>query len=141
MGHSFNLPKSTVIKGLEWLGERMGYGEPEIKGDTFPMTWADDGEIYASAGDPNWGESHDGLDVEKLSGGPTDYKITKVSHMNDYTGWGGNGPKPTGMICVAGTLYLAFQNLLRARKAPFSLLSQHGSDAQIIYSTARGGNR
>jgi len=50
----------------------------------------------------------------------------------------GNGPKPTGMICVAGTLYLAFQNLLRARRAPFSLLSQHGSDAQIVYSTNKG---
>ncbi len=138
MAHKFNLPRSTVITGLEWLGERMGYGEPDIRGDTFPMTWADDGEIYASAGDPQWGETRDGLDVEKLSGRPTDYKITKVNHMNDYTGWGGNGPKPTGMICVKGTLYLAFQNLLRVRKAPFSLLSQHGSDAQIIYSTNKG---
>ena len=102
------------------------------------MTWAEDDEIYTSAGDPQWGETHDGLDVEKFSGGPTDYKITKANQMNDYLGWGGNGPKPTGMICVDGVLYLAFQNMLRTRKPPFSVLSQHGSDAQIIYSNNKG---
>lgn len=135
----FNIPGSTYIKGIEWLSERISYREPDVKGDTFPMSWADDGEIYTSAGDPLWGESGSGLDIEKFTGGPTDYKITKVNHMNDYLGWGGDGPKPSGMICVDGVLYLAFQNMLRTRKPPFSLLSQHGSDAQIVYSTNKGG--
>jgi hypothetical protein len=58
--------------------------------------------------------------------------------MNDYLGWGGDGPKPSGMICVDGVLYCAFQNMLRTRQPPFSLVSQHGSDAQIIYSTNKG---
>ena len=133
------IPQSNLIAGLEWLGERMPYPEADIKGDTFPMTWADDDRIYAAAGDPLWGETPDGLDVQRFDGGPADYKITKVNHMNDYTGWGGNGPKPSGMICVDGILYLAFQNLLRSRLAPHSLISQHGSDAQIVYSTNRGG--
>ena len=35
-------------------------------GDTYPMTWGADGEIYTSAGDPCWGKVYDGLDVEKL---------------------------------------------------------------------------
>jgi len=135
---SFSIPPSDYIKGLEWCSERIPYPEPEIKGDTFPMTWAEDGEIYTSAGDPLWGETTSGLDIEKFSGGPTDYKITKVNPMNDYLGWGGDGPKPTGMICVEGILYLAFQNLRRTRKPPFSLSSQHGSDAQIVYSTNKG---
>ena len=127
------------IAGLSWLDARIPYGEDEIKGDTFPLTWADDGEIYASAGDPLWGESRSGLDVERFSGGPTSCKITKVNHMNDYLGWGGDGPKPCGMICVDGVLYLAFQNMLRMRKPAYGLLSQHGSDAQIVYSTNHGG--
>ncbi len=138
MDTQFNLPRSTYIKSFEWTGERIGYPDKEIRGDSFPMTWADDGEIYTSAGDPNWGETKSGLDVEKITGGPTDYKITKINQMNDYTGWGGNGPKPTGMICIDGVLYLAFQNMLRAQQAPFSLISQHGSDATIIYSTNKG---
>ena len=139
MNSRLAIPQSSYIKGWEWCGERIGYPDHEIKGDTFPMSWAEDGEIYTSAGDPCWGESGSGLDVEKFSGGPTDYKISKLNPMNDYLGWGGDGPKPTGMICVKGVLYLAFQNLLRARKPPFSLLSQHGSDAQIVYSTNKGG--
>ena len=130
--------KSDFIKGFEWCGDRLPYPEADIKGDTFPMTWAEDGDIYTSAGDPNWGESFSGLDVEKFSGGPTDYKISKVNPMNDYLGWGGDGPKPSGMICVEGVLYLAVQNLLGARKPPYSLLSQHGSDASIIYSPNKG---
>jgi len=136
-GH-FPIPKSNFIKSLEWTGGRLPYPEAEIKGDTFPMTWAEDDEIYATAGDPGWGESLSGLDVEKFSGGPEDYKITKVHHMNDYLGWGGEGPKPTGMICVDGILYLAFQNLLGSSKPPFSLVSQPGSDATIIYSPNKG---
>jgi hypothetical protein len=102
------------------------------------MTWADDGEIYTSAGDPTWGETPDGLDIQKFSGGPTDYRITKVNPMNDYRGAGGDGPKPTGMICVKGVLYLAFQNLLRMQVPPHGAGSQHGSDAQIICSGTKG---
>ena len=138
MAIHFSIPSSDVIQGIAWCGDRVPYPEPDIRGDTFPMTWADDGEIYASAGDPLWGESRSGLDVEKFTGGPTDYKISKVHPMNDYQGWGGDGPKPSGMICVDGILYLAFQNMLRTRKPPFSLVSQHGSDAQIVYSTNKG---
>src|SRR3990172_1240696 len=138
MSTQFRIPPSDRIKGFEWRGERIPYPEKEIKGDTYPLTWANDDEIYASAGDPNWGASGSGLDVEKFSGEPEDYKITKVHPMNDYLGWGGDGPKPSGMICVNGILYLAFQNLLRTRMPPFSLTYQHGSDAQIVYSTNKG---
>jgi hypothetical protein len=131
-------PKSKAIKEFAWLDSRMPYPEKEIKGDTFPLTWGADDEIYTSSGDPNWGETHSGLDVEKISGDPGNIKITKLSHMNEYLGWGGDGPKPSGMISVNGILYFAFQNMLRNRKAPFSLKSQHGSDAQIIYSSGNG---
>jgi hypothetical protein len=58
--------------------------------------------------------------------------------MNDYLGWGGDGPKPSGMICVEGILYLAFQNMLRMKQPPYSLHSQHGSDVQIVFSNNKG---
>lgn len=133
-----SIRRSDYIKGIKWCSERIPYADTNVKGDTFPMTWADDGEIYTSAGDPLWGETVSGLDIQKFSGGPTDYEITKVNHMNDYLGWGGDGPKPSGMICVDGILYFAFQNMLRTRKPLFGIVSQHGSDAQIIYSTNKG---
>lgn len=96
------IPPSQYIRGIEWCSERFPYPERDVKGDTYPMTWAKDNIIYTSAGDPSWGETHDGLDVEQITGTPTDYKITKINHMNDYRGWGGAGPKPCGMICVEG---------------------------------------
>ncbi len=129
-----NISKSAVIARFEWTGERLSYPDPAVKGDTYPMTWADDDELYTSAGDPSWGETYDGLDVERISGGPTDYKIAKINPMNEYRGWGGGGPKPTGMICVDGILYLAFQNLRGHQKAPHSLVSQHGSDAHVVHA-------
>ena len=46
------LPQSEVIAGLAWMGERLPYPEPDVKGDTFPITWADDDLLYTSAGDP-----------------------------------------------------------------------------------------
>jgi len=127
------IPKSTFFKGFEWTGERIGYPDRAIKGDTYPQTWAADGEIYASSGDPHWGESSDGLDTEVFSGMAPDFKITKFRHMNDYKGWGGGGPKPSGMISVKGVLYLAFQNLKSLTTPPQSLQSQPGADAQIVY--------
>lgn len=136
---TFPFPPSKVIAGFEWLSNRIPYPELDIKGDTFPMTWADDDEIYTSAGDPLWpADAGSGLDVQKFTGGPTDYKITKKHPMPDYVGWGGDGPKPSGMICVDGILYLAFQNMRRLRKPLHGLVSQHGSDAHIIYSTDHG---
>jgi hypothetical protein len=138
----FAIARSSVIEGLEWLGQEIPYAGKdngqEVKGDTYPMTWAADGEIYTSAGDPGWGPSTWGLDVEKFIGCPPDYAITQVNAMPDYTGWGGWGPKPTGMISVKGVLYLAFQNA-RGMKAPtYGAKSQHGSDAGIIASDDLG---
>lgn len=151
--------KSDVIIGFEWAGEAIAYPPPapgddlsvigplspwfsrsslQIRGDTFPMTWADDDEIYASAGDPNWGGKNDGLDVEKFSGMPPHYTISRVNPMTDYTGSGGEGTKPTGLICVKGVLYLAFQNFLGLKPPASGDKSQHGDDAVIVASRDHG---
>ena len=160
---------SQVIAGFQWLGNEIAYPPPapseekshigpvdpyfteagyQIHGDTFPMTWADDDEIYASAGDPGWGGKNEGLDVEKFSGMPPHYAITRVNPMLDYRGSGGGGPKPSGMISVDGVLYLAFQNLLGMKPPAHgpqnrgsgveTEISQHGSDATIVSSRDHG---
>jgi hypothetical protein len=150
--------QGPVVASFEWTGDRAGYppARPEqaaevgpivdyfasagaqIHGDTCPMTWADDGEIYASSGDPNWGGKPDGLDVEKFSGYPPDYSITRVNPMNDYRGNGGHGQKPSGMICIDGILYLGFQNLEGKKQTPHVSRSQHGSDAAVVASRNHG---
>ena len=132
--------RQARIKSLVWLSERVPYPEAAVSGDTYPMTWADDDEIYTSSGDPNWGWciSETGLDVECFSGSPPHYAITRPSVMQDFMGGGGSGPKPSGMVCVDGKLYLAVQNL-RGRKPPrHGTESQHGSDAHILVSKDHG---
>jgi hypothetical protein len=119
------------------------------------MTWAADGEIYLSAGDPNyicedgvcrhmsWQEAFKrpdiyphmgGLDVERLTGYDFDFGVEQVNTMPGLMGPGGNGPKPSGMISVNGSLYLAAQNLLGRKPAAHRERSQHGSDATILRS-------
>jgi hypothetical protein len=137
-------PRSQVVTGLEWLGEQIPCPEAGKRGDTFPLTWAADDAIYTSAGDPVWPDKNkSGLDVERILGNPPDYRIDRISEMADYKGWGGEGPKPTGLISVKGTLYLAFQNLTgkgdQTRDNPDVVANYgHGYDAQIVSSSDFG---
>ena len=153
-------PDATRVKEIVWLGEAVPYPDPipqadltdlgetykiwfagmgpAKRGDTFPMTWADDDHLYTSSGDPHWGQKATGLDVERFSGLPPDYYIGKVNEMDEFVGNGGEGPKPSGMICVDGVLYLAFQNLLGKRPPVHGTKSQHGSDAAIVSSRDHG---
>jgi hypothetical protein len=153
------LRPSAVIDHFEWVGEESAFPTPgrgdDVTpvdpaaahgvpaygvrfGDTFPMTWADDDQIYASAGDPNWGAKWDGLDVERFSGMPPHYSVARINAMPDYKGSGGGGPKPAGMISVHGVLYLAVQNLQGKKPPVYGSKSQHGSDATIISSRDHG---
>ncbi len=142
MSRRFPVPRSEVVVGWQWLAEEIPYagvieGEA-VRGDTYPLTWAADGEIYTSAGDPNWGASKWGLDVERIVGFPPDYRIDQVNPMVDYTGWGGAGPKPAGMISVDGVLYFAYQNLCHLKAPVYGSKSQAGSDAVITCSRDLG---
>jgi len=152
--------QQPVIKGVVWLDRAIPYpnpapGEDKVelgdtykiwfagagpakRGDTFPITWADDGHLYTSSGDPHWGRKATGLDVERLSGMAPGYYISKVNEMENFVGNGGDGPKPTGMICVDGVLYLAVQNLLGKKPPLYGSKSQHGNDAAIIASHDHG---
>ena len=91
-----------------------------------------------SSGDPCWGKKNDGLDVEKFTGGAKDYKISQINIMKEYKGWGGNGPKPSGIISIKGVLYLSIQNFLGDKPAVYGSLCQHGSDTVIIKSKDYG---
>jgi hypothetical protein len=158
--HPTEIPRSNWLF-FEWLGERIPVGSVNVKGDTHPMTWADDGDIYMGTGDPCWMvrdgynyvadmsrgfwkesrttyEAMSGQVVEKITEGPERFEVHRVHDMPGYTGPGGGGPKPCGMICVEGKLYYAVQNLLGWKTPPRRPNSQHGSDATIICSEDKG---
>ncbi len=143
---------------FDWIGPRIPCASQNIKGDTYPVAWADDGELYVGTGDPlwmvkdgenylvhgGWNESEEtyqamsGLVVEQLSGTAERFEVSRVHDMPGFTGPGGGGPKPTGMLCVDGVLYFAVQNLLGNKRPRFEAHSQHGSDATILRSDDHG---
>ena len=131
--------RSPVIAGIEWLGEEIPYPEPDQRGDTFPVTWAADGHLYTSSGDPVCGIKGDGLDVQRITGMPPAHTISQINPMMSYRGWGGAGPKPTGLISVGGVLYLAYQNHTGPAIWEDSLVNYgHGYDANVVSSTDFG---
>lgn len=158
--HPTEIPMSKKLF-FDWIGERIPCSSVNVRGDTHPMTWAADDEIYVGTGDPNWMvkdgvnysnnpskggwlESDEtyramsGLVVEKIVGEPEKFRLNRVNDMYGYIGPGGGGPKPSGMISVDGKLYYAVQNLLGYKPPRFRKNSQHGSDATIICSEDYG---
>ena len=88
---------------------------PGGDGDLWPSCWADDDNLYTASGDGSAfsksNTSHD-MSVSRISGALT--QLSGISLANSVgTNWSGPGfnRKPTGMLCINSTLYLAFQNL------------------------------
>lgn len=157
--HPTQIPRSKDIPSLEWIGPLVSREPENYMGDSYPVAWADDDALYVSAGDPNFlfidgkptlnrvftkqqqEEGYDkytGLTVDKITGNGDTFTISRVNDMTGYIGWGGRGPKPTGMICVDGVLYLAVQNLLGFKPPRYGCKSQHASDATILKSEDYG---
>ena len=129
------IPKSTILKGIKWLGPRMQY-PGSFKADTYPLTWADNNLIYSSGGDPVSEIKNNGLEFLKIEGTPDNYKISVINEMPDFLGWGGHGLKPTGLLCCKGVLYLFAHNL--GKRTNENNEKCHGYDAQIFMSKDYG---
>ncbi len=84
-------------------------------GDLWPACWAGDGNLYTANGDGS-GFAGGGLRfdmaVSRIAGMPPHLSGTTLA-TNVGTNWSGPGynRKPTGMLCVNHSIYLAFQNL------------------------------
>jgi len=156
--HPTEIPRSKALF-FDWVADRIS--SPKAKsGDTHPITWGADGDIYVGAGDPGWyldngalryidwtndGWKGDdelvnrtvGAVFDKITGEPEEFEVHRVNDMYGFTGGGGSGAKPSGLISVGGKLYYALHNLLGMKKSRFRSC-QHGSDATIICSEDYG---
>ncbi|MGH9515387.1 MAG: DUF4185 domain-containing protein [Terriglobales bacterium] len=84
-------------------------------GDLWPSCWADDNDLYTANGDGTAFNRHVkryDMAVSRIAGVPPALS-GKTLATNVGTNWSGPGynRKPTGMLCVDGAIYLAFQNL------------------------------
>lgn len=91
--------------------------QTQSDGDLWASCWADDGNLYAANGDGKGfslnGVSSD-VSVSRIAGGPTNLTGTTVAQgaaVSQIWTAGNYNRKPTGMVCVNGTLYLAVQDL------------------------------
>ena len=105
-------PPSSVITGISFSSPL-----PSQAGgsDNWPVTWADDGEIYTAYGD-GWGfdprvPNKLSLGFAKISGTPPNHGGTNIrSSTGEQTGGGGSGKKASGMLMVNGVLYMWVRN-------------------------------
>lgn len=98
-------------------GREEGYSTYQMRGDgdLWPTCWADDDNLYTANGDGaafTGGTARPDMQVSRISGAPPQMVGTPLA-ADVGTNWSGRGfnRKPTGMLCVRGAMYLAFQNL------------------------------
>src|SRR5690349_21315539 len=105
--HPLELPKSEKLSASTWIGPGTPCPVNGLHGDTHPMTWAADDQMYMSAGDPSWAlidgqprgvtwqaafDQPDlyphmgGVDVEKLTGYGANFGIEQVNTMPGLIG-------------------------------------------------------
>ena len=100
-------PASSVIRHAAGGAKRDG-------SDNWPMTWADDGNIYTAYGDGYGFEPSLplklGLGFAKISGTPADFKCENIRSSIENRGYGARGEKCSGLLMADGILYLWVRN-------------------------------
>jgi hypothetical protein len=122
-------PPSPVIKGITWSPKetiiRRANGS-----DNWPLTWADDDNLYTAYGD---GNGFDPFVPEKLSlglakiiGAPPEFEGVNVRAISlEQKGEGKSGEKASGLLMVDRVLYLWARN---AANAQLAWSSDHGAN-------------
>lgn len=100
-------------------------------GDLWPSCWSDDDALYSANGDgAGFGYEFSDVVVNRITGDPaTDDLEGEALAIGDELGqvWSGSEytRKPTGMLCVDGTIYLAVQDLrLDFNEAPAATIAR-----------------
>ena len=113
-------PPSTTITRLTWDDHvyRFGLGpvvNEKTQGrdgsDNWPITWADDGDLYVTYGDGYGFEPYLktklGLGFARLTGTPETLTVANIrSPSGENAGYGRNGKKGSGLLMVDGILTL-----------------------------------
>jgi len=107
-------PPSQVVETVEFEPAASIRCEA-IDSDNWPITWAADGEQYASYGD-GWGfeprtERKLSMGFARISGQADDFRGVNIrSETGERAGDGARGLKASGMILVKGRLYMWVRN-------------------------------
>lgn len=107
-------PESKVISGVKFAPASSIIRKADGS-DNWPVTWADDNQLYSAYGD-GWGfepkvEKKLSLGLVKISGNPPDIEGINIrSETGEQTGQGRFGMKASGMLMADGALYMWIRN-------------------------------
>jgi CubicO group peptidase (beta-lactamase class C family) len=112
-------PPSPTIRRLDWAPvpqiarQAMG-GKTRDGSDNWPMAWADDGHLYTAYGDGYGFEPGTatklGMGLAVITGGPDDFAGYNIRSDAENSGYGAKGAKSSGLLSLAGTLYMWVRN-------------------------------
>ena len=100
-------PPSAVISGIHWASKtsivRLANGS-----DNFPLTWADDDQLYTTWGDGNGFSMlpRRSMGFARVEGLPPKHRGIDIRSAQETLGSGRRGKKGWGLLCVDGVLYL-----------------------------------
>ncbi|SPE35376.1 Beta-lactamase [Candidatus Sulfopaludibacter sp. SbA3] len=108
--------------------------------DNWPITWADDGDLYTAYGDGHGFEPliqpKLSLGLAKVSGTPPTFTAENIrSETAERTGGGAKGAKASGMLMVDGVLYMWVRNVGNSQLA---WSSDHGRSWQWSFKLTEG---
>lgn len=112
---------SGVIRQVKWASPET-ITRAAAGSDNWPITWADDDNLYTAYGD-GWGfepktEKKLSLGLARISGSPPDFRGANVrTETGERVGQGPAGAKASGMLCVDGVLYMLVRNTANAQLA------------------------
>jgi len=109
-------PASPVITGVTWSDSiiRKATGKNRDGSDNFPLTWADDDNLYTAYGD-GYGfdpivPSKLGLGFARVMGDPPDISGENIRSDAENTGMGRSGKKASGLLMIDGVLCMLARN-------------------------------
>lgn len=120
---------SPVIKEIRWAPKHTIIRKAKGS-DNWPLTWADDDNLYTAYGDGNGFEPRLkeklSLGLARVEGTPPEFKgINIPSESGEAKGDGVKGRKASGMLCVDGVLYMFVRN---AKNSQLGWSTDHGAN-------------
>ncbi|MHC4543245.1 MAG: serine hydrolase [Planctomycetota bacterium] len=107
-------PKSPITEGFGWASVETIIRKAKGS-DNWPITWADDDNLYTAYGD-GWGfepktKKKLSLGIAKVIGSTPDFRGINIrTESGERVGQGARGAKASGMLCVDGVLYMLVRN-------------------------------
>ena len=134
--HKPDYPLSSAIPGMTRLTEPFVIAT----GDMWPITWADDDNLYAGAGDnTGFGPRIQLANLWRITGTPPEHEAECISDFEwvQCLGEGplDNGIKPAGILSVDGVLHMFIEDTAMAGRCGFH---QMNVSAWPIVSTDHG---